>query len=273
MIFSYNFKSRPFPGNSIKFIYYRSVSFIFYLVELIKPSKIVDFKNIPIIINNFNRLDSTRKLIESLEKRGYYNLYIIDNLSTYPPLLEYYKTCKYPVYRLDKNIGMNALWISGIFRKFKHDFFVYTDSDIIPIDECPDDFLRFFLETLKQHRFAQKVGFSLKIDDLPDCYALKEEVIRHEKQFFNYRCDEFLYWAPIDTTFALYRPRAKRRHANFNIEMYRTAYPYMAYHTPWYIDSKNPDEENLYYLNQKLIDTGWSKKGKEFLSNESESLQ
>jgi hypothetical protein len=265
-------KIMPYAGNPFKFIYYRLIAFIRFIIELIKPPKITDYKKIPIVINNFNRLDSIKKLIESLEKRGYTNLHIIDNLSTYPPLLEYYKTCKYKIYRLDKNIGMNALWSSGIFRKFKNDFFVYTDSDVVPIDECPDDFLQFFLETLRKHKFAQKVGFSLVIDDLPDSYALKDEVISHENQFYKYKCDEFLYWAPIDTTFALYRPRAKRRHANFSIEMYRTAYPYMARHLPWYINSKNPDEENLYYINQKLIDTAWSKKGKEFLSAEAESL-
>jgi hypothetical protein len=235
------------------------------MYELLKPSKITDYKKIPIIINNFNRLYTMKRLIESLEERGYNNIYIIDNLSSYPPLLEYYETCKYTVFRLDRNIGMNALWGSGIYRRFKNDFFVYTDSDMVPIEECPDDFLLFFIQTLKKHKLAQKVGFSLKIDDLPDCYEMKDDVISLEKQFYRYQLDEFLYWAPIATTFALYRPRAKRRHANFNIEMYRTAFPYMARHLPWYIDTKNPDEENTYYINQKLVATYYSKKYKESL--------
>ena len=59
----------------------------------------------------------------------------------------------------------------------------------------------------------------------------------------------------------------KEKHANNNIEIYRTAYPYMARHLPWYIDSENPDEENRYYLKQTLVKTSWSKKGKEFLKN------
>jgi len=105
----------------------------------------------------------------------------------------------------------------------------------------------------------------LKIDDLPDCYAMKKEVILWEQQFFQRKRDEFLYFAPIDTTFALYRPYGKRRHAFFNVEMYRTAFPYMARHLPWYIDSENPDEENLYYITLNHIKTSWSKRGKEFL--------
>jgi hypothetical protein len=167
------------------------------------------------------------------------------------------------VFRLDLNIGMNALWGSGLIKKFRNDYFVYTDSDMVPVDECPDDFLDFFLQTLKKHRLAQKVGFSLKIDDLPDCYAMKDTVISEEQKYFRYQHEELLYWAPIATTFALYRPRAKRIHGNFYIEMYRTGYPYIAVHLPWYMDSNNPDEESIYYMNQKLVATWYSKKYKE----------
>jgi hypothetical protein len=255
------------PNNYFKFFYYRILGSVSFLLEILRPSKIFDYKQIPIIINNFNRLDSMKLLIESLEKRGYTNIYIIDNLSTYPPLLKYYDTSCHQVFRLDRNIGMTALWESGIYRKFKNDFFVYTDSDVVPVDECPDDFLLFFLKTLKKYRLAQKVGFSLKIDDLPDCYAMKNEVISWEKQFFGRKRGDLLYYAPIDTTFALYRPRGKRKHANFNIEMYRAAFPYMARHLPWYIDSENPDDENRYYISQTLVKTSWSKKGKEILEN------
>lgn len=260
--------------NIPKFLFYRIYSSVYYLIELISPPQIVDYKDIPIIINNFNRLDTLKKLINSLEKRGYENIYIIDNLSTYPPLLEYYKSCAYKIFYLNRNIGMNALWISGIYKKFRKNFFVYTDSDVVPIDECPDDFLLFFLNSLKSHKFARKVGFSLKIDDIPDCYTLKERVIRWEEHFFNdFIRKDMLYWAPIDTTFALYRPRGKRKHANNNIEMYRTAYPYMARHLPWYIDSNNPDDENRYYIEHSKVTTYWTNEGKGILDKKEKSRE
>jgi hypothetical protein len=256
--------------NIMKYIYYRIVSFIYYLIELIFPPQVVDYKKIPIIINNFNRVDMLKKLISSLEKRGYNNLYIIDNQSTYPPLLEYYKECPYKIFYLDRNIGLNALWISGIYKKFKNNFFVYTDSDVVPVDECPDDFLLFFLQSLEKHKLARKVGFSLKIDDLPDNYAFKERVIKWEEQFYkDYRGDK-LYQAPIDTTFALYRPRGKRKHANNNIEMYRTGFPYMVRHLPWYVDSNNPDEENRFYIQHTTLGTYWTNESKAMLNNKSE---
>jgi len=259
-------KQKFIPENKFKFSYYRIISFLYYLVELISSPQITDYKKIPIIINNFNRLDTLKKLIKSLENRGYINIYIIDNLSTYPPLLDYYKTCNYKVFYLNKNIGMNALWKSGIYKKFKKNFFVYTDSDIVPIDECPDDFLLFFLQTLKKHVLARKVGFSLKIDDIPDCNDMKDYIIRCEKHFYHdYIRDDMLYWAPIDTTFALYRPRGKRKHSNNNIEMYRTSFPYMARHLPWYFDPYNLDEENRYYLEHSEIVTFWTSRCKEIL--------
>lgn len=255
----------------MKFHYYRFISFLYYLVELIFPPQIVDHKKIPIIINNHNRLGMMKKLIASLEQRGYFNIYIIDNLSTFPPLLDYYKSCSYPVFFLNRNLGMSALWKSGIYKKFKNNFFVYTDPDIVPIDECPEDFLLFFLQCLRKYKLARKVGFSLKIDDLPDHNLLKNEIIRCEEHFFHdYIRDGILYRAPIATTFALYRPRSKHKHANNNIEMYRTAFPYMARHLPWYFDSNNPDEENRYYLEHLTLSTYWTTRSREVLNRNNE---
>jgi len=250
----------------IKYIYYRIIAILNYILEVLVPPGIPDYHEIPVIINNFNRLDTLIKLIDALEKRGYHNIHIIDNFSTYPPLIDFYSKCRYDVIRLEKNLGMNALWVSGLFRRFRRDFFVYTDSDIVPVEECPEDFMLIFLNALKKFRFASKVGFSLKIDDIPDTYAHKEEVLQYEEPHFKgYLRDNQFYLAPIDTTFALYRPRAKRRHAGGCIEMYRAAYPYMARHLPWYTDSNNPDEETRYYLEHIKMKTSWSRRSKSLL--------
>lgn len=52
-----------------------------------------------IIINNRNRLEYLEMLINSLEKKRYFNIFIIDNNSPYPPLLEFYDNrCLYEVF-------------------------------------------------------------------------------------------------------------------------------------------------------------------------------
>mgnify|MGYP007112593357 FL=1 len=42
----------------------------FYLRERLSPSKIENARQIPIIVNSFNRLTTLKRLIASLEKRG-----------------------------------------------------------------------------------------------------------------------------------------------------------------------------------------------------------
>ncbi len=207
-----------------------------------------DFKKIPIIINNYNRLSTLKVLITDLEKRGYTNIHIIDNLSTYEPLLNFYKTTPYKVYKLKKNIGFKALWKSGLWYRFMNKCYVYTDSDISIVEECPDNFLEYFYSYLKKYPLAHKIGPSLKIDDLPDHYKLKNKVINWEKQFYEKTQEENIYIAPIDTTFALYRPFSRRGKRDGSDLMFRTGFPYQSRHLPWYVNSQNLSEEEQYYI-------------------------
>jgi len=210
-----------------------------------------DFKDIPIIINNFNRLTTLKKLIHSFEKRGYTNLIILDNKSDYKPLLDFYDRTNYKVYRLRRNIGSKALWKSGVFLKYMFSNFCYTDSDLEIVEECPDDFMEVFYTILKKYKEVYKVGFSLKIDDLPDHYDRKDEVINWESRYYENEKETNYYIAPIDTTFALYRPFSKRGKRDGSVEMIRVGKPYQMRHLPWYRDSKNLSEEELYYKSSK----------------------
>ncbi|WDF59114.1 glycosyltransferase family 2 protein [Flavobacterium sp. KACC 22758] len=242
-------------------VYLRPLVYFFRTIRrltlsFIYPSKISDVKQIPIIINNRNRFEYLLQLINSLENRGYNNIFIIDNDSTYPPLIDYYKTCKYKVFMLGKNVGHLAMWETDIYKNFIKDYYVYTDSDVVPIEECPVDFLELFWKTLKQKPYVQKVGFSLKIDDLPNSFKNKEEVINWEKQFYEIKVNDNFFEALIDTTFALYRPFMKAGKGGL---MYRSAFPYQAHHKPWYVDSKNLSYEENYYIEHAVTSTHWTK--------------
>ncbi|MBQ8224411.1 MAG: hypothetical protein IJZ86_03535 [Bacteroides sp.] len=76
------------------------------------------------------------------------------------------------------------------------------------LDEaCPDDVVDRLLHLLKdKYKYAAKIGLSLRIDDLPDCYAQKSKVIEWESRFYKEENEDSLFRAPVDTTFALYRP-------------------------------------------------------------------
>ena len=73
---------------------------------------------------------------------------ILDNNSDYKPLLEYYQKTKYKVIYLRKNIGHKALWQSKLYNKYKWNYFIYTDPDVLPIQECPLDFVFHFKKIL-----------------------------------------------------------------------------------------------------------------------------
>lgn len=219
---------------------------------------IEDYKQIPIIINSFNQLSYLKSLISRLSEMGYNNIHILDNASTYPPLLEFYEQTEYPVYKLGENLGYKALWMSNIFDKFKHNYYVYTDPDVIPVEECPDDFLKYFMEIMMRFPKAQKVGFSLRINDIPDFNINKNKIIKWEKKWWERKIGEGLYDAQIDTTFALYRPFAFGE-ANFVELNIRTDFPYQAAHLPWYLDPDNLPEEQRFYLDNLSKSTHWSK--------------
>ena len=218
----------------------------------------LDYKNIPIFIISYNRLHCLKLLIESLEKKGYTNISIIDNQSSYPPLLDFLKKTKYHVFYMNQNYGHKVFWKNARFRKIvETQYYVLTDPDIVPLQQCPDDFMEQFYEILQQNPSVPKVGFSLKIDDLPEHYAFKEYVIKWEKQFYekgsNYK-NYKIYNADIDTTFALYRPNKLSFIAddcNF-YKAIRTGYPYQARHLAWYMDSKNPSDEDIFYKERTL---------------------
>lgn len=218
-----------------------------------------DLFDIPIIINNFNQYDYLLRLIDSLVSRGYRNIHILDNQSTYPPLLEYYKTCPYDVIHLGKNLGYLAFWKSGIYNKFKNQYFVYTDPDLEITEDCPADFMQYFYDILRRNRLTPKVGFSLKIDDIPAHNPQREKIIKWESRFWEDEIEPGLYRAPIDTTFALYRPFTKHTR-NPHDNMIRVGPPYEIRHLPWYTDPDNMTPNERFYFDKSHTATHWSGK-------------
>ena len=234
-----------------------------YNIFVLKKPK--DFKKIPIIINNFNQLTYLKELILFLEKNGYVNIIVIDNASTYPPLLAYYKQdYKYLLYQLDRNFGHLSLWESGLISEYINDYFVFTDSDVLFTEECPENFLKHFWNLMQKYPHAYKIGPSLKIDDLPNHFKNKEEVISWESKFWKDEIEPNVFIAHIDTTFALYRPFILPEFSrSLKMNHLRVAGKYSARHQPWYVDQAKLSREASYYLNSiEEVHTHWAKKMK-----------
>lgn len=198
---------------------------------------------IPIIINNRDRLAPMLRLLRWLERAGQRDIYIVDNDSTYPPLLAYYRRCPYQVIYLNENVGHIAAWTQGIVEQVAKDqYYVLTDPDIVPVKHCPTDALAHFRDILDHYPDRFKVGFGLKIDDLPGRYKFAAMVKAWEGQFWTRMIEPGVYDAPIDTTFALYRPGSPHL-----VSSLRTGEPYVARHIPWYTNTLRPNREERYY--------------------------
>ena len=208
----------------------------------------IDIWTIPIFINNFNRLGCLQRLVDWLVEAGYKKIYVLDNDSSYPPLLAYYhqldeNSPAVQVVRLGKNFGHTALWDSGILEHMSVESpYVYTDSDVVPIDNCPQDFLRQLLVILQRYPFLKKVGLGLKTDGITCSNAT--EILAQERRFYMHEMESDLYFGAVDTTFALYR---NYRHYHLYVSA-RTTGDLMAWHLPWHYayDDLPPDE--LYYI-------------------------
>jgi hypothetical protein len=200
--------------------------------------------NVPVLIICRDRLASLLELLSYLERAGCEDIHLVDNGSTYEPLLEYYEQTPHHVIRLEENAGPLAPWHRGLLPALGiTGKFVLSDPDIVPIAECPLDAIDYFAEILDRFPRLVKAGFGLKIDDIPDTYPLKQEALAMERFHSDQRLGPRLYAAPVDTSFALYRAPGE---FDF-MPAARTGYPYLARHWTWYLDAEDlPDDERHY---------------------------
>jgi hypothetical protein len=184
------------------------------------------------------------QLVDFLERAGHDRIYLIDNDSAYPPLLEYFERSPHEVIRLGRNVGHLSAWDLNLFGELGvNGRFVFTDPDVVPGADCPLDAVTYFGEILDLFPDLHKVGFGLRIDNIPDGYRFKRQTVLWESQFWERQLAPRLYDAWIDTIFALHREPGP--HSFFRAA--RTRFPYVARHVPWYLDDHALPEDEAFY--------------------------
>lgn len=222
---------------------------------------------IKIVINNRNRLTTTKNMVDKLlSVNTDEQIIIIDNDSTYPPLLQWYEYMsnnprfwgKVQV-NYHKNEGHLALWATGLYKELG-EHFIYTDADIILPDDLPLDWKEIMYNTIIKYPEYKKIGLGIRIDDLPEHYRYKNQAIRNEGRWWLNAIEENLYKADTDTTFALMQ--------NFGDNCYkslRICRPDMlCRHHGWYLNLDKLDDEEQYYLDNigDRVTTQYSKQHK-----------
>lgn len=205
----------------------------------------------PIVINNFNRLDSLRILVDWLRSLdGETSIIILDNGSSFAPLRDYYRSLRQVPNLQVVRLGYNAR-LYGIedavreLRAFRR--YVVTDPDLVPYPDTPRDILRHMDALLDRYPRFSHVGASLEVRDIPDHYPLKAAVQEWESRYWPPRAtpvgaDGYEAW--VDTTFAMYRQGADVTRIE---PAMRLARPYTLKHVDWYLDPARLTDEQRFY--------------------------
>jgi hypothetical protein len=223
-------------------------------------------KNIPIVILNRDRLYPLIDQVNALRKKGYNNIIIIDNQSTYQPLLDWYKQDGLDVFYNDVTDNSCHAFRDLVnmqhpkFLEIISDWYVFNDSDIIPLDTVPDNFINDLIDYAVRHN-KTKVGMSIKIDDIDLNYPLNAWVHSYESTYWTNGIIDGkveLYPHPIDTTFAVHAPHTIPTWSNDTL---RVGEPYIVKHAPFYYDPDNLPEDEKYYLqHMNKQSSNWSSK-------------
>lgn len=194
---------------------------------------------IPIILNNRNLLTWTSKMVEickTFDNVG--DIIILDNDSTYEPLLEWYETKPCEIIKTNNN-GHLSPWVNNLPNKLTTSFYVVSDCDL-DLNNTPKDVLLFLEEKLMKYTQYDRIGLSLEnwrvSEKSPYHNFLKNWAITNWD--VNSVKDGLLCNQQFDTTFGMYN--INRHYRGNNCTSYL---PYSAKHIPW--EFTNEEISNL----------------------------
>ena len=239
--------------------YLKQNPFASLLFEPTANEKLFIKSNIPAVIIAYNQYTYIKNMVEQLEKYTT-DIIIIDNNSTYKPLLEYYENdFKYSLLRQKTNLGTFIIE-DDFIRSLIGDMYILTDPDIQVNPRLPNNFIQILMD-LSFYFKAHKVGFALSIDsqDIRTDILLYGQTIKEwESKFWKnpltypVNAGLELYGAPVDTTFCLVNNTFADK------ENIRIAGDYTCFHLPWHLNFKNlltDGEYEAYLENNKS--TNW----------------
>jgi len=224
----------------------------------------------PVVINSFNQFTYLKGMVERLVAAGFRNVYVLDQASSYPPLLAWLSQVHdsygvLPIF-LPSNMGPHHFFRAGLFMElFDGQPFLYSDPDL-SWDELAPDFLSTLLSIAHRHQIF-KVGPALQIPEVgqekPMQYINGQaSVAEWEMQFWKDEVEPGIFRAPLDTTFHLFVPRYCPPQASM-IDGFRVGRPgFVMKHLPWFADDPMPEEEYRFYIQLSKHST-WFRQGED----------
>lgn len=231
-------------------------------------------RSIPVFINSFNQLTYLRDSVNWFAAHGFRNVFVIDNASAYPPLLDYYQTDEFRrktrLISLGENIGPRKSMFRAMDMLGPEAPFIFTDPDLL-LPEYPDTNMISFMFEVGEIHGLSKVGLALDISQ-PDLFKDAERYkgtppAQWERRFWNRPLGEGVFRAAVDTTFFLHtaNPSAEtgirdRGLRQAKIPAARIARPgFICKHRPWYKDCGQTEDEKSFYADSASAVASWNR--------------
>jgi len=241
--------------------YIQANPFTSILFEPIEKAETLIKKNMPVVVIGYNQCTYIKNMVAQLEKYTT-DIIVVDNNSSYEPLLNYYAhDFKYTLLRQKINHGHTVVSKSFV-QSLVGDVYIITDPDLQFNKNLPDNFID-ILVWLSNYFTAHKVGFALLIDSdqiKTDNLCFGSSIKEYESRYWELRfqspentCLE-IYKAMIDTTFCLVNNKFC---GNCNI---RVAGDFTCLHLPWFKNFKDflmPGEYEAYLSSHILYSTSF----------------
>lgn len=209
---------------------------------------------IPVFINSFNRLSYVEAMLQELERfEGIDSVTIVDNASTYSPLLDFFDKIENSQRHWKLRVNLICLPFNGGPRssfdvaqrtldKIQFPYFANTDPDL-DLSEIPADFFLRCVAALEKYPEVNKVGASLVLDDIPEDVPLHARILDVESQYWQVKKDEDWYEANLDTHLFVGRTGQSFSYG----PGLRSAWC-SARHLLWYVTNENKTEEDEFYI-------------------------
>lgn len=213
------------------------------------------FANTPVIIPSYNQFYYIKNTIKQLKRFGLENFIILDNGSTYRPLLKWFAGTPIPVVINSNNPGPRDFFTNPEIWDYLPNYFIVTDPDLEYPNAIPDSLVE-DLKEISEENFWPKVALGLYKEDAKNMVPMvKEWEVDYWKNVIGYTKNKNpIYEAKTDTTFALYNKKFVTRPYDISWDgnfftAPRVCGVYLCKHWGWYYKKPLPKEEYTFYKN------------------------
>lgn len=213
------------------------------------------FAGTPVIIPSYNQLYYIKNTIKQLKRFGLENFIILDNGSTFRPLVKWFVGTQVPVVINSSNPGPRDFFTNVEIWNRLPNYFIVTDPDLEYPEAIPETLVNDLIQLSEKHEWP-KIALGLYKEDAKNMVPMVKdwEVDYWKNIIAKTESGDPIYEAKTDTTFALYNKKFVTRPFDLSWDgdfftAPRVCGKYLCKHWGWYYKKPVPNDEYRFYKN------------------------